>query len=177
MRSGSQDQTGGNRLGKLTTYRNLMLTMLLGGLWHGASWNFVIWGGYHGLILSLERLQGLAKRRELGWKFSDIPRAIITFILACVGWVFFRATTFHDASFTLNRMFLHMPNGRWPVEPALMAMTVIALIAAMSAGRLGMIKMVRQSPSWVAAVGFGVLLFVVELFGVDQAIPFVYFQF
>src|SRR5262249_13371342 len=46
---------GGNRHGTLMTYRNLMLTMLLGGLWHGASWNFVIWGGYHGALLSLER--------------------------------------------------------------------------------------------------------------------------
>ncbi len=52
---------GGNRHGRLMTYRNLMLTMLLGGLWHGASWNFVIWGGYHGGLLSLERMMG---RRE-----------------------------------------------------------------------------------------------------------------
>src|SRR6185295_7345120 len=46
---------GGNRGGLLATYRNLMLTMLLGGLWHGASWNFVVWGGYHGALLSVER--------------------------------------------------------------------------------------------------------------------------
>ena len=49
---------GGNRKGVWKTYRNLMVTMLLGGLWHGASWNFVIWGGYHGLLLSLERIAG-----------------------------------------------------------------------------------------------------------------------
>ena len=47
---------GGNRHGRLETYRNLMLTMLLGGLWHGASWNFVVWGGYHGALLSFERM-------------------------------------------------------------------------------------------------------------------------
>ena len=47
---------GGNRHGRLQTYRNLMLTMLLGGLWHGASWNFVVWGGYHGALLSIERM-------------------------------------------------------------------------------------------------------------------------
>src|SRR5205085_3050334 len=46
---------GGNRHGRLQTYRNLMVTMLLGGLWHGASWNFVIWGGFHGALLSIER--------------------------------------------------------------------------------------------------------------------------
>jgi alginate O-acetyltransferase complex protein AlgI len=76
---------GGNRHGRLMTYRNLMLTMLLGGLWHGASWNFVVWGGYHGALLSIERMMG---RRE----FEKQPpvwvyplRALITFALVCVG--------------------------------------------------------------------------------------------
>src|SRR5262249_24437449 len=55
---------GGNRHGRLMTYRNLMLTMLLGGLWHGANWNFLIWGGYHGSLLSLERALGQSKHSE-----------------------------------------------------------------------------------------------------------------
>jgi alginate O-acetyltransferase complex protein AlgI len=59
---------GGNRHGRLMTYRNLMLTMLLGGLWHGASWNFVIWGGYHGGLLSVERMMG---RREFSIARAD----------------------------------------------------------------------------------------------------------
>src|SRR5579872_6282640 len=95
---------GGNRHGRLMTYRNLMLTMLLGGLWHGASWNFVIWGGYHGGLLSVERMMG---RREFEKKPSAwlYPlRALITFALVCVGWVFFRAATFADSRYVLSQM-------------------------------------------------------------------------
>src|SRR5207247_652723 len=74
---------GGNRHGTLKTYRNLMLTMLLGGLWHGASWNFVIWGGYHGALLSAERVYGMERRGPL--------HAVSTFALVMIDWVFFRA--------------------------------------------------------------------------------------
>ncbi|HEV1287344.1 MAG TPA: MBOAT family O-acyltransferase, partial [Bryobacteraceae bacterium] len=96
---------GGNRHGRLMTYRNLMLTMLLGGLWHGASWNFVIWGGYHGVLLSIERMMG---RRE----FEKKPplwlyplRALITFGLVFVGWIFFRAATFADSRYVITQLF------------------------------------------------------------------------
>src|SRR3984957_18468319 len=96
---------GGNRHGRLMTYRNLMLTMLLGGLWHGASWNFVIWGGYHGALLSIERMMG---RRE----FEKKPplwlyplRALITFGLVSIGWIFFRAATFGDSRYVITQLF------------------------------------------------------------------------
>ncbi|MEP6535111.1 MAG: MBOAT family protein, partial [Bryobacteraceae bacterium] len=75
---------GGNRHGDWATYRNIMITMLLGGLWHGASWKFMVWGGYQGMLLSLERV-------------SRIRAGIFTFGLVCVGWVFFRADTMADA--------------------------------------------------------------------------------
>ena len=72
---------GGNRRGRWMTYRNLMLTMLLGGLWHGASWNFVIWGGYHGALLSLERVfrGGRPVREDWNWLYP--LKAIVTFAL------------------------------------------------------------------------------------------------
>jgi alginate O-acetyltransferase complex protein AlgI len=79
---------GGNRKGKLRTYINLVITMLLGGLWHGASWNFVIWGGLHGGMLAFERSQG----RE-GF-YHNLPRPFriaFTFLIVLLGWVFFRA--------------------------------------------------------------------------------------
>ena len=168
---------GGNRRGKLNTYRNLMITMLLGGLWHGANWNFMIWGGYHGLILSLERALGQAKHRERGWTIGDVPRALMTFILASVGWVFFRAGSVHDARLIIGRLFLHVPRGRWPIEPALMVLTGVALIAALCADRPRLMETFRRAPAWAVAVCMGVLLFVAELFGVDSKIPFIYFQF
>ena len=76
------------------TYRNLMLTMLLGGLWHGASWNFVIWGGYHGALLGLERVVGRKHFQEQPHWLAYPFRAVVTFVLVCIGWVFFRAATF-----------------------------------------------------------------------------------
>jgi len=79
---------GGNRKGTSRTYVNLMVVMLLGGLWHGASWNFVIWGGIHGVMLALERAHG---KRSF---YQNLPRAVkiaVTFVIVCFAWVFFRA--------------------------------------------------------------------------------------
>ena len=167
---------GGNRHGRLNTYRNLMITMLLGGLWHGANWNFLIWGGYHGGILSLERALGQAKHSGQRWSWGDFPRAILTFFLVCVGWVFFRAANVHDALLVVERL-LRMPRGRWPIEAALMVLTGVALLAALSMQRLNLLDAVRRAPAWAVAGCLGILLFVAELFGVDSNIPFIYFQF
>jgi len=167
---------GGNRHGKLATYRNLMLTMLLGGLWHGANWNFLIWGGYHGLLLSLERLFGQAKHRERTWALGDVPRSIATFILVCVGWVFFRAAKVHDALLVVSRLF-QMPRGQWPIEPALMILTLAGLAVALVEERVPLLEAIERAPAWAVASCLGMLLFVVELFAVDANIPFVYFQF
>src|SRR5262249_21767559 len=83
---------GGNRRGKVRTYANLMLTMLLGGLWHGASWTFVAWGGLHGLYLAVERALGVrADAAPTG--LSLLARRFLTFHLVCLAWVFFRAPT------------------------------------------------------------------------------------
>ncbi len=79
---------GGNRKGPMRTYANLMTVMLLGGLWHGASWNFVIWGAIHGGMLSLERMQG----KDSFYRQLFRPmRVAVTFLIVCVSWVFFRA--------------------------------------------------------------------------------------
>ena len=96
---------GGNRHGRLMTYRNLMLTMLLGGLWHGASWNFVIWGGYHGGLLSIERMMG---RREFEKRPSILIYPVRAGDYVCAGMrgmeYFFRAVTFADSRYVLSQM-------------------------------------------------------------------------
>src|SRR5262245_19233159 len=91
---------GGNRHGAANTYRNLMITMLIGGLWHGAAWTFVVWGGYHGLLLVAYRLGG-------GWwdRLQQILQRLGTFLAVVVGWVFFRATSFDMAGTLLGKMF------------------------------------------------------------------------
>lgn len=93
---------GGNRKGKLLTYRNLMLTMLLGGLWHGSSWNFVIWGAIHGFFLAAEKW-------VMSFNISFIKKPVFqvlgyfyTFSIVCFAWIFFRAQTFENAQTVVN---------------------------------------------------------------------------
>jgi alginate O-acetyltransferase complex protein AlgI len=93
---------GGNRLGTKRTYVNLMLTMVIGGLWHGASWTFIIWGAIHGGMLSLERMMG---KKSF---YADLPHVLkvsITFFILLITWVFFRAENFEVASRYLSVMF------------------------------------------------------------------------
>ncbi|MDG2336036.1 MAG: MBOAT family O-acyltransferase [Myxococcota bacterium] len=98
---------GGNRKGSARTLVNLMLTMLLGGLWHGASWNFVIWGGIHGLILVGYRLIG-RKSVDLSApvRWRDLPSILVFFHLACLAWVFFRAENFDAAILFIEHLFI-----------------------------------------------------------------------
>jgi D-alanyl-lipoteichoic acid acyltransferase DltB (MBOAT superfamily) len=93
---------GGNRKGRVRTYVNLMLTMLLGGLWHGAAGHFVLWGALHGGALAIERLLGIGdgKRRLPVWLAW-----LVTFHLVCFAWVFFRAPSLDDALAYFGRMF------------------------------------------------------------------------
>ena len=85
---------GGNRYGPRRTYVNLALVMLLGGLWHGAAWNFVIWGGFHGVLLALERARGKRSHYE---RWPGPARVALTFLLVSLGWVFFRSADLPDA--------------------------------------------------------------------------------
>ncbi|WP_420316474.1 MBOAT family O-acyltransferase [Ekhidna sp.] len=96
---------GGNRNGKYNTYKNLMLTMLLGGLWHGASWNFVVWGFLNGLYLSIERMFGIPKYIESSNRIIKLFGQLMVFHLICLTWVFFRSGTFDKAIFITERMF------------------------------------------------------------------------
>jgi D-alanyl-lipoteichoic acid acyltransferase DltB (MBOAT superfamily) len=97
---------GGSRGGAIATYRNLLITMLLGGLWHGASWNFVIWGALHGVALAGTRMWQRARARPKG-SSSFGGRALsvlLTFHFVCFAWIFFRAPTFAHARLLLERI-------------------------------------------------------------------------
>ncbi len=94
---------GGNRKGKIRTYVNLTLVMLLGGLWHGASWNFLIWGGIHGGYLAFERALG---KESIYHRMPKIIQVLLTFFVVLIAWVFFRADTLPDAWRYLSSMFV-----------------------------------------------------------------------
>ncbi len=95
---------GGNRKGIKITYRNLMLTMLLGGLWHGSSWNFIIWGGIHGVVLSIEKFINSQTKFNFIKKISYLGYPL-TFTIVLLAWVFFRAPTLDIATDALKSIF------------------------------------------------------------------------
>jgi alginate O-acetyltransferase complex protein AlgI len=163
---------GGNRGGRFKTYRNLLLTMLLGGLWHGASWNFVIWGGYHGGLLAAERALGIDPKPG-----RNPLRVLLTFALASIGWVFFRARTLPASLEILGRLF-HGPAGHlmWPHWQLWIAVSSLAL--AVAEERFEWFERLPETPAWVYSGALALCLLCLELIGfTDRPVPFVYFQF
>jgi D-alanyl-lipoteichoic acid acyltransferase DltB (MBOAT superfamily) len=104
---------GGNRHGRLRTYINLIITMLLGGLWHGASFRFLVWGGLHGIMLAIHKYV-LESEVALRIKINPFMRAItpymgsfLTFHFVCFCWIFFRASSMDQAGQMINQMLFH----------------------------------------------------------------------
>lgn len=166
---------GGNRKGHWRTRLNLMLTMLLGGLWHGASWNFVIWGGYHGLLLSIERVIRGKKNVE---GLARLPLTILTFLLVTAGWVFFRAKTFAAAAYVIGQMFTGSMTAGILFEHWQLGLAIFTLVLAVAEEYWPWMERLAQSPLWVRTTAAVLALLVIELFtATDLSIPFVYFQF
>jgi D-alanyl-lipoteichoic acid acyltransferase DltB (MBOAT superfamily) len=95
---------GGNRAGKVRQYINLFITMLLGGLWHGASFNFIVWGGMHGLALIIDKLR-MTYLPVVKSKVLKVLGVIVTFNFVCFCWIFFKASSFHDAGIIITQIF------------------------------------------------------------------------
>jgi alginate O-acetyltransferase complex protein AlgI len=169
---------GGNRHGRLRTYLNLMLTMLLGGLWHGASWNFVVWGGYHGALLSFERMfRGQRSTEPARWTMWYPLQAAITFGLVMIGWVFFRAANFHDSLYVLHQMFF-VPHGAQLIPRWERVLALITLLLAVLEEKKEWFEEISLGPAWAYGAVCALLLLAVELIGfTETAVPFVYFQF
>jgi len=174
---------GGSRNGRWLTYRNLMLTMLLGGLWHGASWNFVVWGGLNGLYLSGEKLLGVRMNAPQSWPVR-LLRMVFTFHLICLTWVFFRATTFEQALYIVQQIvaapatFFH---GTLPAlnvwVPLVFAIGVLLLVEG---GYLRHRSFGYLSPQlgWQRPLAVSLVLSVLIIcFGVSSGGQFIYFQF
>jgi alginate O-acetyltransferase complex protein AlgI len=168
---------GGSRKGPLRTYVNLFITMLLGGLWHGASWTFMLWGGYHGLLLAIERAAG--KRGLFGWAPVALQRAF-TFGLVLVGWVLFRAPSLERAREVLRGMagLGGLDVSAWTrlqQEPLALSMLGIALLMTWS---LPNTWEIRWRFDWRLALVWCVLFAVcVMTILVNASSPFLYFQF
>ncbi len=164
---------GGNRDGELNTYRNLMLTMLLGGLWHGANWTFPAWGLYHGLLLIAYRLAKPAEPRGI-WK---AVHALFFFQLTCLGWLVFRAQSLTQAWLMLQSVFAMF--GPVPARTLISFAFYVALLLG-----LELYQYVRRDllaiyrwPTAARAAVYLLCYLLLRTHGSWNANQFIYFQF
>lgn len=174
---------GGNRHGTLRTLRNLVVTMLLGGLWHGASWNFVVWGGLHGAYLVVHRV----------WRAQAVPRLperavhslpyrltawMLTFACVSLAWVFFRAKGFDDAWFVVEQLLWPHELGTSRLSTACCVAIGASLFMSLGLDRTRLEERFHDAHwAWRGLV-FAALLWMLVLFAaIDAKVAFLYFQF
>jgi D-alanyl-lipoteichoic acid acyltransferase DltB (MBOAT superfamily) len=173
---------GGNRGGKWRTYRNLGLTMLLGGLWHGAAWNFVLWGGYHGALLAGHRW--LTRETSLAgawWKtrVGSFVSILIMFHLTCLGWLFFRASSIGQIGYFLRQVATDFSFGAPAARllfPVAFFITALWVFEGWLLGR----DDPRKIRGWSRGLGpltVSVLMAMILLFSFAGSRQFIYFQF
>lgn len=173
---------GGNRLGSARTYLNLMLTMVLGGLWHGASWKFMAWGALHGLGLALEKALGLeGTAKNAGWLRA--LRVGLTFHIVCFGWIFFRAKDFGQAGVVISRMlefrgFSHAGEILAAHGLFLGLMSLAFLLHFTGRDQEEKLQQWSQNaPLWGKAAALAGLVWLVAQVKTSAVQPFIYFQF
>lgn len=188
---------GGSRVGKVRTYVNLLITFLCSGLWHGANWTFLIWGGYHG---GLQVIGDITKKprnkcsRALG--LHKIPRithafqVVFVFALVCIGWIFFRANTLSDAWYAISKIFtLNIPTmseifsllksifvTRAELYRLLLTLPVF-FIACCVDYKASLSKLITSAPFVIRYILYILIVVYVMLFARAEMQDFIYFQF
>jgi alginate O-acetyltransferase complex protein AlgI len=171
---------GGNRKGRGFTLINVMVTMLLGGLWHGASWRFIFWGGLHGIYLVIER--GLRKTFKEAHLFQQTGMrlflVLITYFFLCITWVFFRAEDFASAFALISTMFY--PMGATLVEQGeiykVLMISAVLLLFQWKLRDSSLEAFMAGLPWWFRGLGMAFILISIALAPVDER-AFIYFQF
>jgi D-alanyl-lipoteichoic acid acyltransferase DltB (MBOAT superfamily) len=172
---------GGSRAGEGSTLRNLMITMVLGGLWHGANWTFVFWGVLWGTLLVIHRLwlrvntpAILVLRASVTWRWIS---RILLFQAVCLGWVFFRAPSFHIGLEILRRL-----TAPGPATLATMPVVLVLILGLFGQylprrWRFGLEIEIARWPAALRGAGLAVALFIISVLGPTGVAPFIYFQF
>jgi alginate O-acetyltransferase complex protein AlgI len=175
---------GGNRSGERKTYRNLMTTMTLGGLWHGAAWNYVLWGLYQGGILCVHRLFSRTRRAGRAAAANGLVKAVQVFAffqVTCYGWLLFRARSFGQiAAFSRDailewRLPAHVPNPSLPALAGLALVVALELWQAAAAG--GRAQFYREWPAPARGLLYAALTVILFLGLSNAPSQFIYFQF
>ncbi|MBN1763794.1 MAG: MBOAT family protein [Sedimentisphaerales bacterium] len=178
---------GGNKKGTFITYRNLVITMLLGGLWHGAAWTFVLWGAYHGLILIIHRLiePWLSKipSPENAWlnKIWFLARVIFFFHVICLGWLIFRAQSLTQLSQMLQCLFTHFDIANFPeyavaLKQLCIYASLLFIIQIFQYKKDDLLVLFRMKPAFQAAL-YTFMFYCLLLLGAVSSAEFIYFQF
>jgi D-alanyl-lipoteichoic acid acyltransferase DltB (MBOAT superfamily) len=172
---------GGNRKGPSKTYRNLMLTMLLGGLWHGAAWTFVIWGAFHGGILIIHHFYRdcVPGKEWVGWGPRRFLAVVVMFHVTCIGWLIFRAQSVGQIGDFLSRMFSSLSLTAYSGEmfhvliSSIWLLIVVQIVQIRKRDLLAM-----RHVHWFIKLNFYlfVIFGILEKFGAG-AREFIYFQF
>lgn len=175
---------GGSRGSHWQTNRNLLVTMVLGGLWHGASWTFVFWGLLHGVFLIVHRaFERLCKRYwRLDWLMQSVPgtalRISLTFACVCLGWVFFRATTFGAAATILRKLILPEHGLAAPLHNRSLWYTLAVVVVCHVFAHYGIgKKLTVRVPAMFIGFGYAAVLTLSLVLAPDAGKAFIYFQF
>lgn len=166
---------GGSKRGPTHTQINLMITMLLGGLWHGAGWNWVIWGGLQGAMMIIERLIGLSESPPKA-ALARIIRWFITFHLVCLSWVFFRASNVEQAWEVLTRIGSMSPGYSFDIwKPVLL----VALLIVVELGRIRkrFVRVIQFHPLATVLLTIAAYVVFTLVFRGTRSPEFIYFQF
>jgi len=172
---------GGSRGGSWFTARNLMITMLLGGIWHGAAWKFVAWGALHGGGLVVERWLRRWSDSPIGrWAGSgagQCVRLIVVFHIVCLSWVLFRAASFETVVVYLTEA--PASDAALQIAPFTLGLVALGLllnaVPRQVAGRLAAAAGSWPNWSWAVLAGAGIAM--IDAMGPDGVAPFIYFQF
>jgi D-alanyl-lipoteichoic acid acyltransferase DltB (MBOAT superfamily) len=168
---------GGSRRGFARQCLNLMVTMLLGGAWHGAKWTFVIWGGLHGGVLALERIWERIRPRGLP-RLPHLLGMLITFHIVLVGWIFFRAESFEAAIAYLKGIGRAGPASLL-VTPLACLLILFGMAIHFAPADLGqrLALRLRLFPAWALGLLVGVTILIVDVMRFEGVAPFIYYQF
>jgi len=176
---------GGNRVSKVKWYRNIFIVFLISGLWHGANWTYIIWGGLHGVYQVVESI-GKARLKPIKneglRRVSNFFKIIANFVLVGIAWVFFRANTVNDAFYMIKSMFILKPGKLFLGEPPTIigyALLAVFLLLAIEIGQeyFTGIKVVNNSRPAIRYAGYFFLIICILLIGVLNGGQFIYFQF
>lgn len=159
---------GGNRISAWVTYRNLLITMTLGGLWHGAAWTFVLWGIWHGFALAVERFLKISPPKFIGW--------LITMAVVVLGWVLFRSESLEIAGTVFQKM-LTLSSGIGWYPP--LAIAALACLVVEHTARTTRLRRVMRLPigAWYSPIATTVMVWTLVLYAPQGFRPFIYFQF